>query len=122
MATATTNPVGSLDAAPSLDARNLIPARLERLQVPHGFFAELCGLTKVEFSRLINGVKPMSRAQTLKFDATLNDLVVLTRIFYPAKLAWDIVSIPQLIDGLVRQQKEFSEVLRGGASALAGER
>jgi hypothetical protein len=75
-------------AAPTLDARNTIPARLEKLGMSQGFFAELCGSNKAEFSRLMNGIKPMSGSQTREFYAMLDSLEELTKFLEPMTWTW----------------------------------
>jgi hypothetical protein len=72
-------------AIPTLDARNTIPARLAQLDVSQSFFAEYCDLSKVDFSRILNGQKPMSGDQTEKFYAALADLEWAFDWYYPWK-------------------------------------
>jgi hypothetical protein len=75
-------------AAPTLDARSTIPARLEKLGMSHGFFAELCGTNKANFSRLISGEKPMSGDQTEAFYKMLASCEELVKFLEPLSWTW----------------------------------
>ncbi len=73
---------------PTLDARNTIPARLEKLGMSQSFFAALCSTNKAEFSRLLNGQKPLSGEQTLDFCETLDRLEELVKFLEPMTFSW----------------------------------
>jgi hypothetical protein len=53
-----------------------------------GFFAELCGSNKTEFSRLMNGVKPMSGNQTREFYRVLGLCEELAQFLEPMPFTW----------------------------------
>ena len=113
-------------AAPTLDARNTIPLRLGSLSMPAVFFAELCGFTKVEFSRLMSGAKSMSGTQTIIFCDMLTALEAMAEAFKPMELAWrDIEQTRTVLAGFGLLPDEAKdnihaslEILRGGISAL----
>jgi hypothetical protein len=93
----------TVTAAPTLDARNTIPARLEKLGMSQSFFAQLCGTNKAEFSRMMNGLKPMSGDQTERFYETLDALDDLVTLFEPCPIGWndaevirDLIKFPNL--------------------------
>ena len=73
-------------AVPALDARNTIPARLERLGINQRFFSELCGISQTEFSRYMSGDKPLGGGQTEKFYQTLSTLEELATLFHPMQV------------------------------------
>jgi hypothetical protein len=74
---------------PTLDARNTIPARLEKIGMSQGVFAKLCGTNKAEFSRMLNGLKPMSGSQTAEFYRMLDAVEEMVKLFSPLKPSLD---------------------------------
>jgi transcriptional regulator with XRE-family HTH domain len=76
-------------AVAALDARNTVPARLERLGMTQEFFAGLCGISKAELSRLLNGRKALSGDQTVEFYAMLSKLEELVKFLEPMKFSWN---------------------------------
>jgi hypothetical protein len=74
-----------MTAAATLDARNRVPARLANLGMSHSAFCELCGVHKVEFSRMLNGSRPLLASQSQDFDDLLTQLEEMSRLFHPLK-------------------------------------
>ena len=108
-------------AAPAMDARSRIPARLSHLGMKHASFCELVGVHKVEFSRMLNGTRPLTAAQSLKFDETLRDLEDAANLLTPLKLDFnnvpairalldcDMLDIPNLFKVLIDAAKSTPE-------------
>jgi hypothetical protein len=117
-----------INSVGSLDATRVIPLRLEALDMSATFFAELCSSNKTEFSRLMNGTKPLSGTQTIKFFKMLDALDAMVSQFSPMPIAWrDPEQTRLLLEGcdlLPDEAKENIraglEKFRGGLAALAG--
>ena len=117
-------------AVPTLDARNLIPARIEALGMTRTYFAEVCGSNKAEFSRLMSGAKPLGNRQTEDFYRTLDALEELSKMFDVVGIGWnDPETTRNLLKGFdllpedAKKNIQVSlEILKGGLSALAGEK
>jgi hypothetical protein len=105
----------------SLDATRTIPARIEGLGMSQGFFAEVCGSNKAEFSRLMNGVKPISGTQTEQFYKTLDALEELTQFFDVVPIAWnDAQTIRELLRGFGLLPGEAKQNIKSGLEILRG--
>ena len=68
--------------AASLDAKRLIPQRLEKLGISTRFFAELVGSSQSEVSKFLND-KPLGGQRTVEWKKTLDDLDKVAELFEP---------------------------------------
>ena len=88
-----------MTAVPSLDARNRIPARLDKIKMSGRFFSELCGVSQSDFVKMMNGGKPLTGPQTTTFYEALDALEELTRLLEPLSPRWED---PKLIREFIR--------------------
>jgi plasmid maintenance system antidote protein VapI len=104
--------------AGSLDAVHRIPARLEALGMSRNMFAELVGVSRSEFSRLMNQETPLSGKQTVEFYRTLDALERLVRAFHPVPIRWNNVEqIRDLLETAAVYEND-ADLVRGVLSSL----
>jgi hypothetical protein len=94
--------------ASTLDARNTIPARLDKLDVSQAFFAVYVGSNKAEFSRLMNGLKTMSGGQAEVFYGALDDLTWMIEHFFPLRPQMKPEDAPR-VKNFIKSLRDYRE-------------
>jgi hypothetical protein len=75
-------------AAPTLDAKVTIPARLLKIGMSARFFSELCEVSQTDFSRMMSGQKILTGTQTEAFYKMLASCEELTKFLEPLSWTW----------------------------------